>query len=71
MFAERGNYTAACTIELLGKFVKFSVGRAGEKRGDVGLFCGNYCLIISMPRKYKPVQDSSNYRDMTLHLRFL
>jgi len=31
-----------------------TVGRAGERRGDVGSFCFNYCPTISMPRKYQP-----------------
>jgi len=35
MFVERRNYTAICTIELLGEFANAFCEQSGEKRGDV------------------------------------
>lgn len=38
MLVERRNGIVVCMIELLGEFVRLSVDRAGERRGDVAYF---------------------------------
>ena len=58
MLVERINGIVVCMIELLREFTRLSVGRAGEKRGDVARF-----VATSLPsndlhqRNTNPMED--------------
>jgi len=51
--------TAQKYVEVSGEFTK--LWAAGERWGDVGSFCGNYCPIISVLRKY---QSSAGFEEL-------